>query len=84
MKNILLLIMIATLSSCKNSGKKLETSNQDTTIKSVNKQSEPDIISGNDKDTVYIRSDTGDTLKYSKGNLKSFYGRCFCTPYYLS
>ena len=76
MKNIFLLIMIAALFSCKNSDKNLETSNQDTIIKSVSKLSEPDIISGNDKDTVNISSDTCDTIKYSKGDLRKIVKAC--------
>ncbi|MDB5137664.1 MAG: hypothetical protein JWP37_4267 [Mucilaginibacter sp.] len=68
--------MIAALFSCKNSYKKLELSNQDTTINSVSKQSEPDIISGNDKDSVNISADTDDTFKYSKGDLRKIIKAC--------
>jgi hypothetical protein len=76
MKNILLLIMIAALFSCKNFDKRSQPSNQDTSANSVSKQSTPDIISGSDKDSVNISSEPDDTFKYSKGDLRKIIKAC--------
>ncbi len=67
-RTILLIMVVATLFSCKNSATKPDNGKDDIPHTVDNK--EPDIISGNDKDVVYISADDGDTLEYSKGDLR--------------
>src|ERR1700761_6242196 len=68
MNRTLLLIMILTLFSCKNSARRPENNIDTSTYLTENKQ--PDVISGNDKDIVYISTDSADTLAYLKGDLR--------------
>jgi len=69
MNRTILLIMIATLFSCKNSDNK---KTQNSTVPQINmvEDKEPDVISGYNKDIVYISIDDGDTLAYSKSDLR--------------
>ncbi|MBS1520400.1 MAG: hypothetical protein JST50_05350 [Bacteroidetes bacterium] len=71
MNRTLLLIMIATLFSCKNSAIKKNDNSKDTISNThVLANKEPNIISGNETDMVYISTDDGDTLGYTKGELR--------------